>query len=494
MNKKIILSILLTIVAMAVKAQDSVTVCFQLASKAKGEMTTLVYPDFFTCSTTALHPVTDSEGRWTVTIPAYRTLHIQIWDNNKIQGVVWGALNLFCRPGTKAEILLDDINDRCIFSGENAEVHNAQITHPLKMEDFHGRMFDMDMQEAAGYIRNIYKDNCHRIDTLYNAHSELPKAYVEFLRQMARYSYAMDMTQNVVGHFFDSMTKIMAKRNDMPEEYLDLLREVETEVLLYPQSPLPCDATTYFSDIVRLEELARNGIIREVSDDTKDQQLYDFSQRCDVINSLNASNDVKQLMKVYCSVKHFRQEITPEREAFLQNQLTTESLNMLRHYSENKQKQFANISKKEVERLEESPIDSLVDGKDIFQKLIAPYRGRVVYIDVWGTWCGPCRAEMEFVPQLHEALKDLPVTYMYLANKSPEELWKKSAKKYGLEGADCVNLRLPDAQQSAVEDYLGLKGYPTFLLVAPDGTIVTNEAPRPSASYDVRKAIQKIIE
>ena len=167
---------------------------------------------------------------------------------------------------------------------------------------------------------------------------------------------------------------------------------------------------------------------------------------------------------------------------------------MLRHYSENKQKQFANISEKEVETLEEAPIDSLVDGKDIFQKLIAPYRGRVVYIDVWGTWCGPCRAEMEFVPQLHEALKDLPVTYMYLANKSPEELWKKSAKKYGLEGADCVNLRLPDAQQNAVEDYLGLKGYPTFLLVAPDGTIVTNEAPRPSASYDVRKAIQKIIE
>ena len=494
MRFKTIITILFALTAMAVKAQNTVTVCFQLASKAKGEMATLIYPDFFTGSTTALHPVTDSEGRWTVTIPAYRTLHIQIWDSNKIQGVIWGALNLFCRPGTKAEILLDDINDRCIFSGENAEMHNIQITHPLKMEYFHGKMFNMDMQEAAGYIRNIYKDNCHRIDTLSKAHPELSKAYVESLRQLTRYGYAMDMTQNVLGHFFDSMTKIMAKRNDMPEEYLDLLREVETEVLLYPQSPLPCDAVTYFCDIVRLEEIARKGIIRELPDDIKDPQLYAFSQKCDVINSLNASNDVKQLMKVYCSVQHFRQEITPEREAFLRNQLTTESLNMLRHYSENKQKQFANISEKEVETLEEAPIDSLVDGKDIFQKLIAPYRGRVVYIDVWGTWCGPCRAEMEFVPQLHEALKDLPVTYMYLANKSPEELWKKSAKKYGLEGADCVNLRLPDAQQSAVEDYLGLKGYPTFLLVAPDGTIVTNEAPRPSASYDVRKAIQKIIE
>lgn len=30
-------------------------------------------------------------------------------------------------------------------------------------------------------------------------------------------------------------------------------------------------------------------------------------------------------------------------------------------------------------------------------------------------WCGPCCSEMEFLPRLHEALKDLPVSYMYLA-------------------------------------------------------------------------------
>ena len=494
MNKQTIITILLAFVAVVGQAQDSVTITFQLASKAKGEKATLIYPDFFTCNTTTLHPVTDGEGRWTVTIPAYRTLHIQIWDANKIQGVVWGALNLFCRPGTEADILLDDINDRCVFTGENAEAHNAQIAHPLKIENFHGRMFGMDMQDAAKFIRKLYKENSEHIDTLCAAHPDLPKGYVESLRQMTRYGYAMDMTQNVLGHFFNSMTKIMAKRNDVPEEYLDLLREAETEVLLYPQSPLPCDAATYFCDIVRLEELARNGIVREHPDDIKDPQLYGFSQKCDVINSLNASNDVKQLMKVYCSVHHFGQEMTPEREAFLRNQLTIESLNMLRHYSESKQEQFANISEDEVETLAESPIDSLVDGKDIFQKLIAPYRGRVIYIDVWGTWCGPCRREMEFLPQLHEALKDLPVIYMYLANQSPEELWQKSAKQYGLEGADCVNLRLPAAQQNAVEQYLDVQGFPTYVLVAPDGSIVTNEASRPSNSSGVREAILKIIE
>ena len=100
---------------------------------------------------------------------------------------------------------------------------------------------------------------------------------------------------------------------------------------------------------------------------------------------------------------------------------------------------------------------------------------------------------MEHLPKLHKALKDLPVTYMYFANNSPEELWRKSAKHFGLEGADCVNLRLPDAQQNAVEEYLGIQGFPTFILVATDGTIVTNYAPRPSNPAGVREAILKLL-
>ncbi len=495
--KKTIITTLFALVALVGQAQvspDTITVCFKLSSKTKGEEATFVYPDFQVCDIVALKPVTDSNGCWTVKIPTFQTLHIQIWDNNKIQGVVWGALNLFCRPGTRTDILLDDVNDRCIFTGEDAEAHQAQITHPLKIENFHGQMFDIDLQEAAQAIRRIHKQNIYRIDTLRTAHPDLPSRYVEGLRTMADYGFGMDMTQNIKGHFFDSMTKILEQGNTVPQEYLDLLHEVKTHNLLYPQGLLSREATTYFSDLISIEDLVKNGIIRKAIKKKGDYQLKEFKQYCSLIDAIDTSEDVKQMMKSYRFLKDCNREITPEREKFLRTQLTADVFGQLQSYINGMKAKFEAISIEEAQALDETPIDSLVDGKDIFQKLIAPYRGRVVYVDFWGTWCGPCMREMEYVNQLHKTLKDLPVTYMYLANNSPEELWQKTAKRFGLEGDDCQNLHLPNQQQHAVEEFLGVIGFPTFVLVAPDGTIVTKEAPRPSQPDAVREAVLKLIE
>jgi len=155
MNKKTIITALLAIVAMAGQGQikpDTITINFQLSSKIQGEKATVAYPEYMTFDTSGLYPVTDSEGRWSVKIPAYRPLHIQVWDDNKIQGVVWGALNLYCRPGTSADILLDDINGHCVFDGENAEVHNAQIAYPVKIENFHGRIMNKKTIEKTKFV------------------------------------------------------------------------------------------------------------------------------------------------------------------------------------------------------------------------------------------------------------------------------------------------------------------------------------------------------
>lgn len=500
MNKKYFLMVLLALVAWMGRAQtapDTVTINFQLASKAKGETAGVLYPDFLTFEAPSLQPVTDSNGRWTVRIPTYRTLHVKVWDQNKIQRVVGREIHLFCRPGTETNILLDDINNRCTFTGENAEAHQAQVDHPLEIVYFNGKVDDMEIGAAAQSIRAIHELNLQRIDSLCNALPTLPDGYVEALRAIANYVFGKNMTENVIGHFQQNMGRFIEQGNKLPKEYVDLLHETETYELTHPNRWITRDAIFYFSNMMSLEALAQNGIVQEILDDEGDDfQLSQLKQYCSLIDALDASDEVKQMMKAYSFLKYCELDLTPQREEYLRSQLSAEWLGRLRFYINESlaaKAQYEAISDKEVEALAKKSIEKLEDGKDIFQKLIAPYRGHVVYVDFWGTWCAPCMKEMEHVERLHEALKGLPVTYMYFANKSPKEAWVKATQRFGLDGDDCVNLRLSDRQQQAVEEYLNIATFPTYLLVDTKGTIVNDNAPRPSSASSLREVVEKIL-
>lgn len=471
-----------------VNHMDTVTIRFELQSKASGEEATLVYPDHLACDQESLEPQTDGEGRWEVKIPAFRTLHVQIWDDNKIQGVVWGAINLFCQPGETVDILLDDVTDRLTVSGHHAKLAEEALLHPLEIKTFHGRMFGMQMEAAAQRIREIYKQNIHDIDTLRRNHPDLPACYTESLTDRARYSYAMDMTQNILGHVMDSLPALIQQSNTLPANYLALLDEVETEELLHHQGPLPVDACRFFSDLCLLHKM-KNGIVREMDDD-EDEQVLALRWNFDAIETIPADEQIKQQLKI---AKALEVIPTPMTMEYIAGQVSDLSLLQM---AKARMKEWATVSEPMTEQeqaeLEEAPLDSLADGREIFQKLIAPYRGHAIYIDVWGTWCGPCREEMEHMATLHEQLKGMDVVYMSFANNSPKELWQKALAHYHIDGPDHANYNLPKAQQRALEDHLGVKGFPTYIIVAPDGSIAAFDAPRPSQAEEVRNVIQKV--
>ena len=116
-------------------------------------------------------------------------------------------------------------------------------------------------------------------------------------------------------------------------------------------------------------------------------------------------------------------------------------------------------------------VENMSDGEVILRKMIEPYKGRIIFLDVWGTWCGPCKAALKESHKLKEALKDYDIIYLYLANRSPEESWKNVIKEYNLTGDNCVHYNLPEDQQSAIEHYLNVNAFPTYKLIDRQGNI-----------------------
>ena len=120
-------------------------------------------------------------------------------------------------------------------------------------------------------------------------------------------------------------------------------------------------------------------------------------------------------------------------------------------------------------------VAGLSDGEEILRKLLEPLKGKVVIIDVWGTWCAPCREALSESQKEYARLNKYDVAYLYLANQSPIETWENTIKLFNVTGENVYHYNLPDIQQRAVGEYLKIDGYPFYRVVDRSGNILDIE-------------------
>ncbi len=106
-------------------------------------------------------------------------------------------------------------------------------------------------------------------------------------------------------------------------------------------------------------------------------------------------------------------------------------------------------------------------------------KGKFVYIDVWATWCGPCKREIPFLKEVEKKYhgKNIEFVSISIDDKKDYETWKKFVSDNQLGG---VQLYADNAWESQfVKDYV-IDGIPRFILLDTEGKIVSADAPRPS--------------
>lgn len=121
--------------------------------------------------------------------------------------------------------------------------------------------------------------------------------------------------------------------------------------------------------------------------------------------------------------------------------------------------------------IKEAPQD-ISDGEKLLRKILEPYKGKLVLLDVWGTWCSPCKDALAHSKEEFERLAPYDVVYLYMVSNSPEDSWKNIIKLNDLVGDNIVHYNLPRVQQSAIENYLNIYSFPSYRLFDKNGNLV----------------------
>lgn len=126
-----------------------------------------------------------------------------------------------------------------------------------------------------------------------------------------------------------------------------------------------------------------------------------------------------------------------------------------------------------------------INGKEI---ALSDYKGKVVYIDVWATWCGPCRQEIPHMIKLEKEFeKNEDLVFMSVSVDALKDYtkWKDMIKENEMKG---IQLFSGNKSNEILDNYK-ISGIPRFILVGKDGNIIEINAPRPS-SAEIRPLLE----
>ncbi len=97
---------------------------------------------------------------------------------------------------------------------------------------------------------------------------------------------------------------------------------------------------------------------------------------------------------------------------------------------------------------------------------LADYRGRLVLVNVWATWCEPCKLEMPSMERLHRAFADRGLVVLALNYAERRDL----VSRYIESEAYTFPVALDPAR--ALSDAFGVRGLPTNYLIGPHGRVI----------------------
>ncbi len=459
------LTLLLFLLVQAVAAQ--VVITGQITAP-KGDLVTVslegkAYPGIERESYTAK---VDAEGKFKLEVPVKQASPARFGHGDETTAI-------YLQPGKDFFLSLDtsQFDESLQYSGAGADVNNYLAAYYLFDEgltaDMTTKIKELDPKAFTAHSTEI-RDK--RLAFLEEKGKNLPKAFAQELREGIRYGRSYDLMQYpYLKAYFNN------KQGHEPVE--------ESYYAFEKELPLNNEAALG-------SPVYRNYLYQTVA-----------REYTDSLEQAGATVDNNYLLGVY---EYAEKKLQGEPRAYLQAHILQDAID---HVGlKQVQPLLASYKSRSDTRAYHAGLDKLVakaeklaagepapdfkltslEGKEVS---LSDFKGKVVYLDFWASWCGPCIGEVPASKELKAYFKDREdVVFLYVSIDDNPDAWKKMIEKQQIQG---VHLLSQGWNSTAAQAY-NIRGIPRYVLIDREGRLVDANTSRPSAP-ETRKKIEEAL-
>lgn len=377
-----------------------------------------------------------------------------------------------CRLQSKLQKDKPSLGEKYYFSGSLAALNNEVANGPLRelpigyssQADYDQMLKDVNNMDA-GQFKQYWLNRREKGIKELDKYPEMSEAYRSILLMNADMETAMQLLGTYV------LENAYRKANNIPREspskgfvnpkftaeYFDFIPQ------LVPNTPMALYASNYSNALQSIQ-------YANIADKPLPKNFKDFPDNTqDLIKVMGT--DKGFLFEMIATQKLARPigEFTPlSDEQLAQAEKISPVIKTLLTDMNNRLKQTIEENKKKsgytVDRINTKDIPA----EELFNAITTPYRGKVVFVDFWATWCGPCKKAMKESEPVKKEFEGKDVVFLYLAGEnSPAGVWEQMIPD--IKGD---HYRVSDAQWKYMGKKFGISGVPSYMIVGKDGSPV----------------------
>jgi len=349
-----------------------------------------------------------------------------------------------------------EFDESISYSGIGSEANNYLASKYLSNETMLGESTDLYSLDEIEFKDKLLAIKNSNLEAL-SAAANIDKSFNSLETKNIDYEYYRTLSQYESAHaFYTKKEGFKASEDFLPEALKNLSFDNEDE---YNQLP-------------SYQRLAMSAIMDEVyaniGEDYQNANVEHFNVMDDIkIPALK--NDIIKGSGSFL-VSPGNPNMTELYEFFMSN-LTDE---------EAKTKLTEKFNKnKDLVRGKPSPIFVDYENHKGGTTSLENLKGKFVYVDVWATWCGPCKREIPFLKEVEAQFhgKNIEFVSTSIDRATDHNKWVEMVKEKELGGMQLFADN--DWNSKFIKDY-AIEGIPRFILIDPEGNIITADAPRPS--------------